>query len=325
MRATSALVFAKGYFRLVCSNLFAQFSEQAALAAAPLVAVLLLGADASDTGVLQTAQTLPFLLLSVPLGVLADRTSRRRLMAGSEALRAIALFSVMSLIALGALSLPTLAIFGFLGAIGAVCYSVSAPALVPNIVPREALARANRGLELARSTAFAAGPAIGGAVVGWLGAPTAYALATVLSLMAAVLLSGIPEPANRSYAHRPFLKELWEGACFILTHEYLRPILVTAVFFNTSWFVLQAVYVAYAVHSLGLTAATVGLTLGMYGCGMVAGALIATRLARYLTCGVMIAVGPASALAAAIIMLSTIHFPLALLAGASFFLFGAGP
>ena len=42
--------------------------EQVALAAAPLVAVLLLGATASETGILQTAQTLPFLLLSIPAG-----------------------------------------------------------------------------------------------------------------------------------------------------------------------------------------------------------------------------------------------------------------
>ncbi|PTN46181.1 MFS transporter, partial [Achromobacter xylosoxidans] len=49
--------------RLAASNLAAQFSEQMALAAAPLVAVLALGASAAETGYLQTAQTLPFLLL----------------------------------------------------------------------------------------------------------------------------------------------------------------------------------------------------------------------------------------------------------------------
>ena len=51
---------------LAWSNLCAQFSEQLALAAAPLVAVLALGASAAQTGYLQTAQTLPFLLLSLP-------------------------------------------------------------------------------------------------------------------------------------------------------------------------------------------------------------------------------------------------------------------
>lgn len=74
--------------RLGWSNLFAQLSEQVALAAAPLVAVLLFVATGAETGLLQTAQSLPFLLLSIPAGVLADRWSRRKLMAGAEALRA---------------------------------------------------------------------------------------------------------------------------------------------------------------------------------------------------------------------------------------------
>src|SRR5216117_2101646 len=71
--------------RLAWSNLAAQSAEQIGLAAAPIVAVLALGAGAGATGLLQTAQTLPFLLLSIPAGVLADRASRRRLMAGAEA------------------------------------------------------------------------------------------------------------------------------------------------------------------------------------------------------------------------------------------------
>src|SRR3989442_963544 len=83
--------------RLAWSNLAAQSAEQIGLAAAPIVAVLALGAGAGATGLVQTAQTLPFLLLSVPAGVLADRASRRRLMAGAEALRALSLAGVLTL------------------------------------------------------------------------------------------------------------------------------------------------------------------------------------------------------------------------------------
>src|SRR4051812_16154046 len=103
------------FARIAWSNLAAQFSEQMALAAAPLVAVLALGAGAGETGLLQMAQTLPFLLLSLPAGVLADRASRRRLMAGSEALRALSLIAVLVLVLLDRLDLPALAVLGFLG------------------------------------------------------------------------------------------------------------------------------------------------------------------------------------------------------------------
>jgi len=311
--------------RLACSNLAAQFSEQLALATAPLAAVLLLNAGPAETGYLQTAQTLPFLLLSMIMGVLADRTSRRRLMVAAEGVRALSLVAILALLMEGFLNLPLLAVLGFLGAVGTVGYSVAAPALVPALVPREQFASANRWLELARSLAFTAGPALGGLIVGSLGASLAFVLATMFSLTAVVLLSGLPEPAAAPSARRAVLKEINEGAAFVLKHPLLRPVLITAVFFNTAWFILQAVYVAYAVTSLDLTATGVGITLGTYGAGMVVGALMARRLAEHFSFGTMITVGPAVGLAASLLMLATLIQPSGILAALSFFLFGAGP
>ncbi|WP_313465006.1 MFS transporter [Achromobacter sp.] len=311
--------------RLAASNLAAQFSEQMALAAAPLVAVLALGATASQTGYLQTAQTLPFLLLSLPAGVLADRMSRRALMTAAECVRAASLLGLLALLGMGGLSLNWLAALGFLGAVGTVAYNVAAPALVPRLVPASELASANRWLELARSSAFSAGPAAGGALVGWIGAPIAYVIATTLSLLAAVLLAGLPSDTPQPAARRRVLAELREGAAFVGTHPLLRPVLATAVFFNTAWFVLQAIYVVYAIERLGLSAAGVGVTLGVYGGGMLAGALAAPWLARRLSFGAMIASGPLSALAASGILLSTLVFPSGVWAAVGFFLFGAGP
>jgi hypothetical protein len=46
--------------RLAWSNLAAQSAEQIALAAAPIVAVIMLGVGEGQTGLLQTALTLPF-------------------------------------------------------------------------------------------------------------------------------------------------------------------------------------------------------------------------------------------------------------------------
>ena len=311
--------------RLAASNLAAQFSEQIALAAAPLVAVLALGASASQTGYLQTAQTLPFLLLSLPAGVLADRMSRRALMTAAEIVRAASLLGMLALLGLGGLNLQWLAALGFVGAVGTVAYNVAAPALVPRLVPAAELASANRWLELARSAAFSAGPAAGGALVGWMGASPAYVLATALSLLAVVLLAGLPHDAPKSAPRRHPFAELREGAAFVATHPLLRPVLVTALFFNTAWFVLQAIYVAYAIERLGLSAAGVGITLGVYGGGMLAGALAAPWLARRLTFGAMIAAGPLSALAASLILLSTLAYPSGAWAAVGFFLFGAGP
>ncbi len=311
--------------RIGWSNLLAQFAEQIALAAAPLTAVLLLAAGPAETGWLQTAQTLPFLLLSIPAGLMADRASRRALMVGSEAIRAVSLALIFALLMLGGLDMRLLAVLGFVGAIGTVCYSVAAPALVPSLVPRAQLADANRWLELARSSAYTAGPALGGALVGSTGAPIAYVLATILSVAAVMLLSGLPREDRVSAQKRHVLHDLKEGASFILRHELMRPILITAIFFNTGWFVLQAIYVAYAVQSLGMTASTVGVTLGIYGGGMVLGALVAPIVARKVSFGTLVVLGPISGFIAAVAMLLTLWLPFAWLAAVSYFLFGVGP
>lgn len=311
--------------RLAWSNLAAQSAEQIALAAAPIVAVLLLGVGEGQTGALQTALTLPFILFAIPAGLLADRMSRRLLMASSEGLRAAALAAILLLIWCGALNLSLLALLGFAAVCGTVVYSVAAPALVPSLVSPQALPAANARIELARTVAFAAGPALGGALVGWIGAAPAFGFAAALSASAVVLLAGIYEPARAPAPRRHPLKETAEGAHFVMRHPLLRPVFITQFIFNTAAFLLLAVFVPYAVRHLGLSAAGVGTTLAMYGLGMVVGALFATRVMQRLAFGTVIGLGPVTGLVAAGIMALTTLLPSPLLAALSFFLLGAGP
>jgi predicted MFS family arabinose efflux permease len=311
--------------RLAWSNLAAQSAEQIALAAAPIVAVLLLGVGEGQTGLLQTALTLPFILFAIPAGLLADRISRRFVMVASEALRAAALVAILLALWLRLMTLPLLSVLGFIAVCGTVAYSVAAPALVPSLVTSEQLPAANARIELARTVAFASGPALGGVLVGWVGAAPAFGAAAALSVIAVVLLSGIHEPARAPAPRRHPLQEIREGAAFVLHHALLRPVFITQFIFNTASFLLLAVFVPYAVRHLGLSAAGVGVTLGMYGVGMVVGALAATRVMARLAFGIVIGLGPIAGFLASAVMALTTLLPTPWLAGLSFFLLGAGP
>ena len=121
------------------------------------------------------------------------------------------------------------------------------------------------------------------------------------------------------------LHDLRDGAAFVFGHPLLRPVFLTQLVFNTAFFMLQAVYVPYAVHRLGLSAFGVGATLATYGVGMVAGALLAPPIIRALPFGVVVALGPVAGLAAAVVLVLTIWVPAGVLAGVSFFLIGVGP
>jgi predicted MFS family arabinose efflux permease len=315
----------RSFRRLAWSNLAAQSGEQVALAAAPIVAVLALDAGAGETGLLQTALTLPFLLFAIPAGLMADRLRRRTLMAGAEALRALCLFVLLALIPFGMLTWPLLALLGFVAVCATVVFSVAAPALLPTLVPSDMLPVANARIELARTMAFAAGPALGGLLVGWTGAAAAFGVAAILSVLAAALLTRIQEPERQKTARRHPVQEVKEGAGFVFRDPMLRPVFVTQFIFNTAFFLILAIFVPHAVHNLGLSPSGVGATLGMFGVGMVAGALLAPRIMGLLSFGTVIAIGPFAGLSGAVLMALTIWAPTPLLAGLSFFLMGAGP
>ena len=241
-------VLPAAFRRLAWSNLAAQSAEQIGLAAAPIVAVLALGAGAGETGILQTPQTFPFLILAIPAGWLADRLRRARLMAAAEALRVPSLVAIVVLVQSGYLSLFTLAALGMIGACGTVVYSVTAPALVPSLVTADVLPIANGRVELARTAAYAGGPALGGALVGYIGAASAFAVAASLWAVAVILLAGLREPARQPAERRQPLSELREGALFVARNAMLRAVFVTKFIFAIASFALQAVYVPYALR-----------------------------------------------------------------------------
>lgn len=310
--------------RLAWANLAAQAAEQLSLAATPIVAVTLLGAGPGETGLLATFQTLPFLLFSIPLGLLADRGSRLRLMVGAELLRAVSLLALLGALLTGQANLLWLLVMGFIGALGTVGFSVAAPALVPSLVPGSALARANGRLELARSLAYAGGPALAGSLVAWAGGSTAFVVAAVGSGLAVAWMRGLHEPRRTPAPPRHPWAELREGARQVWHQPLLRPIFQTAVIWNIGWFVLQGTYVSYAVRHLGLNAASVGLTLAGFGAGMVCGALLASRVLARLPLGRAVQFGPAMSLLACSTLAATVWWPSAALAGLGFFVFGCG-
>ena len=318
-------VLSASFRRLAWSNLLAQSAEQLSLAAVPIVAVLLLQAGPGEIGLLASIQSLPFLLLSMPLGLLADSTSCTRLMALAETLRTLALLLLLALIVTGNVSIAALAIIGFMAAVGTVAFSVAAPYLVPALVQVEGLAQANGRLELARSAAFAAGPALAGALIAWTGASAAFVLSGMLSVAAVLCLRGIAEPARAAMPARHPLLELQDGAKWVWQSDLLRPMMFCSIAWNISWFMLQAAYVPYAIHDLGLDASGVGITLALYGVGMIVGALLAPRVVQALPFGQAILLGPYFSVVAAVTMALTLMWPQGWLAGLSYFFFGAGP
>jgi predicted MFS family arabinose efflux permease len=307
------------------ASLAAQFSEQMAIAVMPIVAVVALGASAQQSATLQAINTLPFLLLSLPAGLVADRSRRKPLMIATELLRAAALFVLFALFHARVLSLFTLGTLGFAIATGTVVFSVTAPSLVAAMVETGDLLTANRRLEIARSIAYTAGPSLGGIFAGWASGVFAFLAAFGLSLASVWFLARLPAEAPRPRSRRALAQELFDGVQFIARSTHLRPIVATAFVFNTSWYLLLAVFAWYAIHRLAFAPSAVGVALGVYGAGMVGGAFLYKIIAKRLVFGRQILLGPASAALASLLMASTVFTHSRASVFVAFFLFGFGP
>ncbi len=311
--------------KLAWANLCAQSAEQIALAAAPIIVVVSYGGGVKETGWLQTALTLPFLLFAIPAGYLADRMPRQRLMAAGEALRTLTLIAILGLALGGGLSWNWLALLGFIGTCGTVIFSVAAPALIPLLVSRQGLIAANSRIELARTSAFAAGPALGGMLVGWSGPIAAFGIAAILSVCACMWLGSIAAPQLPQGPRRHPLLEIREGAAFVFGHPLLRPVFITQFVFGVAQFMVLAAFVPHAVGVLGMSSAAIGMVLGVYGVGLVAGSLLAGRAVAAFRFGTVVGIGPVGGFVGATMLAATgwLHWPL--LAAAGFFILGSGP
>ncbi len=97
---------------------------------------------------------------------------------------------------------------------GIVIYSVASPALVALFVIKEQLINANRSIEIAKSVAFTAGPALGGILAGYFSGGLAFILAFLLSIVSAVFLICLPKKSILIKSGRNIFQELCDGLIF---------------------------------------------------------------------------------------------------------------
>ncbi|OCF91900.1 hypothetical protein A9G17_01610 [Gilliamella sp. wkB7] len=307
------------------SNLCAQFSEQIIIAVLPIIAVLSMNASAAETAFIQMINTLPFLLLSIPMGVIADRVSRKKLMIIIEIVRATAIFILFYLTFSGSLSINKIALFGFFIAMGTVIYSVANPALVASFVIKEQLINANRSIEIAKSVAFTAGPALGGILASYLSGGLAFILAFSLSIVSAVFLICLPKEPLLEKSGRNIIQELCDGLIFLIKNKYLMPITITAFVFNLSQYLLLSIFAYYVINNLSFTSFEVGASLSLIGLGMLIGSFLYKIISKKINFGLQLTLGPISAFMASILIFLTLIYSAKILVFVAFFFFGFGP
>jgi MFS family permease len=252
--------------------------------AIPLLAISTLHAGDSLVGLLRTAEMLPYLALSIPAGIVADRVRRRPVLATADISRFVLVGAIPVLYATRMLSTPVL--IAVMAAVGCftVTYDVAQFSLLPALVGDDKLVEANSGLESARGGATSLGPSLGGLLVSVFGAVHAVladACSYVCSGLTFLTMRGVEDAPARS-TQRP---RALDGARFVLATPLLRHL---TAYLGVNNFVIQGVMTAallFFVHVLALPAYAVGLAVGSYGAGFLGGAILARPAGRRLGAG----------------------------------------
>jgi MFS family permease len=257
--------------------------------ALPLVALTLTDSPGLVAGV-TLAVTLPWLLFALPAGALADRVDRRLAMVTADVVRAAAVAVLAVTLVLGLESSATAiwalyAVALLLGTAETV-YDTCAQSILPQVVPRDRLPRANGRLIAAELTANEfVGPPLGGLLVA-AGVAAAFATPAVLwaaAVGALLLLRGsFAVPRQEPTTLR---SDVAEGLRYLWRHRLLRTLAAMTGLFNFATNATFAVFVVYAVgpsSAMGLTGATYGVLFATLAAGSLVGALLAERIIRRL-------------------------------------------
>ena len=270
------------FMRLWVGETVSLVGSQVTMLALPLTAVVTLGASAAEMGILQAAEYLPFLFVTLPAGVWVDRAHRKPLLVLSNLGRAALVGIVPSLALVGILRIEHLYAIGFLVGVLTVIFHLAYQAYLPSLVAREQLADGNSKMGASESVATLGGPGLAGLLIEVLSAPVALIVDAVSYLASAVGIGAIKTEEPKPAAERKgsVRREISEGLRFTFANRYLRPLAFEAAIYNFFMGAVMAVLFLYAVRSLGLNAGTLGVIFSLGSVGSLLGAMLAERLAR---------------------------------------------
>ena len=265
------------------------FGVQITTVAIPLIAALTLEASSLEMGILSAVEFLPFLLISLFVGVWVDRKHKRPLMIIADIVRAVVLIGIPISIYFNILSMPILYVVAAVVGVNTVIFEIAHASYLPTVVKNEELVEGNSKLEFSSSSATVVGQSIGGALIQVLSAPLSILFNVGTYLLSALYLALIKKKEAPIEVPEEAEQNMWadirEGTTFVFHHNIIRPILIGTVIFNLFTYVIEPIFILYISRTLALDPIYIGLIFSMSGVGALLGAFIAGPMAKRLGLG----------------------------------------
>ena len=263
----------RDFVLLQLGQLLSEAGSQTTSIAYPLLALALTRSPAR-AGAVGFARIVPFAVLALLAGAVADRRNRKRLMVAADALRLLALGALAVAIVAGHAAFWEILVVAFVEGIGSVFFAAAQTGALRSVVPALQMPAATATVTGRRSVVILAGPPLGGALFGlgrsvpFLVDAVSYAFST-LSLLA--MRTPFQEPREPDPA--PLRTQIAEGFHYLWDHAFLR---TCALLFGIGNFVFPGIYIVLVVVGRrdGLSSGEIGGLTAAFGAALLVGSLL---------------------------------------------------
>ena len=282
------------FLKLWTGQSISAFGTQITILAVPIVAALTLRVSPLEFGLLATIEFLPVVILSLPAGVWVDRLRRRPILIWADVGRAVGLLSIPIAAAANVLTIWQLYAVVFVNGCLTVFFDVAYQSYLPSIVERDQLVDGNAKLELTRTASQRLGPGLAGLLIGILTAPFAILVDAISYGVSAIFVSLIrrPEPTPESdlaTGPRPSVRgEIGIGVRYVTGHRVLRALALTVALGYLFGTIADSILILFLVTERQFSPALIGLAFTLGSIGVIAGAVVTSRMTRVVGVGQMI-------------------------------------
>lgn len=267
------------FTRLLAASAVSNLGDGIRLGALPLLAATLTR-DPTAIAAITAVIWLPWLVFGVVGGAIVDRVQRVRLLVVVQLGRMAVVGALAALVWSNGASMLAIYVVAFAIGLGELLADTTMQTLIPGIVPRDELERANGQLYASQTVAndFVGPPA--GSVMFALAQAAPFAVNAVTWALSAVMFVRLrtAQPVRPAGPPTSIRQDIAAGARYLFGHAMLRALLVWAVFVNGALTAFSSIYVLYALEVLRIDAAAFGLLGAAAGVGGVAGTLLAGRI-----------------------------------------------
>ncbi|WP_411731637.1 MFS transporter [Paeniglutamicibacter sp.] len=274
-----------GFVTLMVSVAFGAISSGVLNVANDLVAIYALGASATQIGILNASESVAFLFLAIPAGIILDRVNRIKTMVWAQLAAGLSILSVPLAWALGGLGYPQLVLVSFLVGVAGMLWGVGSGSAIPGIVGRDLVSTAFARKETVDTSVGITSPGLAGVLVAMVSAPFTLIVAGAANLLAAAtLLWGFRTTADSSAPlEEPpprigFRQSFGDGLRFTLRHPTIRALVSSSAITNMALAFGSAIETLFFVTVLGFSPQAIGLVISTIAVGGLLGSLAVPAL-----------------------------------------------